>query len=549
MATGIEELFNQVMSTSRERMAQAGGDVGNVNNITGEMVRVMQEQADKAKEVGEADAVAAEAAGARELAADATRKRMEAAMMHPHNAQDLVDFMGQTSAKIAAQKQQLDAERAQLVSKMDTKFSDNPVDWLVNAFTVPEEIKTYNTKYAGLKGEMEFQQQVDAALKGALATQKSLEATTSAIEVNAKATKARNMADVVALDSQYKALQSSLTAVTVRNSLLSAKADAARDILSSKLAILANARADEEMLDRRAAKQKDKLEEQELSKVLPAAFAAYGLDPSQGTVGNWKKMKLVDGVSADAILKMALRMDTAKTSTDPNAVATLRLAEDPAEAYSLMKRGLPLQGNGAQAKWLEDVASTTLRELDRQKFEGAKRFSELEPKKREEIFRQAYNKTAAYMALPNDQNMAISGREFGALRIGGESLATKAPSIAKLLAANPALRDRTYSPEELTNAIRQDIGTSLVAANGSRGLNLKAELMQKYAKELEYVYTAKQQSLFIDIQPHLLGTAMDPKAKYEFKITNNQGIFPTQRKVSPTNSSDWLSVLLRESVK
>lgn len=547
MATGIEALFNEVMAANQQRTGQATNDVGNVNSVTGEMVRVLQQQADKSQAVGEAEATAIEAAGARELAADAERKRLEAAIMHPHNAQDLVDFMGQSSARIAAQKLQLDAERAALVGKMGTKFSDDPLGWLVNAFTVPDEIRTYNAKYQGLAGEMEFQKQVDAALKGSLATQKQLESTTSAIEVHAKATRARNMADVVALDSQYKALQSSLTAVTVRNSLLASRADAARDILSAKLSVLANARADEEMADRRAARNKDKLEEDKLNRALPAAFAAYGLDPKQGTVGNWKKMKMVDGVAADAILKLALRMDTVRSSTQPNAIATLRLADDPAEAYSLMKRGLPLQGNGAQVKWLEDVAGRTLQELDRQKYNGNKRFSELDAKKREEIFRTAYNKTAAYMANPNDQNMSVTARELSALKVGGESLVDKAPNIAKLLAANPAFKDKTFTPEELVNHLR----TTAFISGGVMDVNKRAANMQLYAKELGYLYTAKMQAQFLTAQPHLLGVATDPKAAYEYSVNQGQvgNLFPTRRKINPTRQEDWLAILLRETVK
>jgi hypothetical protein len=262
----LAALYSQVVAASQERAAGATNEIGNVNSLTGELVNLLQRQADASNGVGQAEASAIEAKGARELAADAERKRLEAAMLHPLGAKDLVDFMGQQSVKIAQQKQALDAERAQLVGKMQTKFSDDPLGWLVNAFTVPGEIRDYNAKYQGLAGEMEFQAKVDQALKSGVGTQKAMEATTSAQEVAAQANKAKNMAAVVAMNSQVEALKSSLTAVGLRSSLLNAKADSARDILSSKLAILANARADEEAADRREARKEKKLAEDDLTK-------------------------------------------------------------------------------------------------------------------------------------------------------------------------------------------------------------------------------------------------------------------------------------------
>lgn len=225
----------------------------------------------------------------------------------------------------------------------------------------------------------------------------------------------------------------------------------------------------------------------------------------------------------------------------------MRLADDPAEAYSLMKRGLPLQGNGAQVKWLEDVAGRTLQELDRQKYNGNKRFSELDAKKREEIFRTAYNKTAAYMANPNDQNMSVTARELSALKVGGESLVDKAPNIAKLLAANPAFKDKTFTPEELVNHLR----TTAFISGGVMDVNKRAANMQLYAKELGYLYTAKMQAQFLTAQPHLLGVATDPKAAYEYSVNQGQvgNLFPTRRKINPTRQEDWLAILLRETVK
>ena len=187
MGLSLTALYEAALGQSAARGAAAGNEIGNVNNITGEMVNIMQRQADASKQVGEAEVAAIEAKGARELAADAERKRMEAAMVGPHGASDLVDFMGQQSVKIAMQKTQLDQERAAIVGKMQVGFTDDPLQWIANAFTVPEEVRAYNAKYAGLKGEMEFQVQVDQALRGGLMTQKQLEATTSAQETNAAA--------------------------------------------------------------------------------------------------------------------------------------------------------------------------------------------------------------------------------------------------------------------------------------------------------------------------------------------------------------------------
>lgn len=542
---GIDELFDQVVRASQARAAQATGDVTAVNDVSGEIVRVLQQQADATKSVGDAEAAAIEAKGTRELEAGAERKRLEAAMLHPMGADDLVDFMGKSAARIAAQKEALDQERAVIVNMMQTKFLDDPLAYLSNAFTLPGEIQTYNAKHAGLQGEIAFTATVDNALKGALGTQKSLEATTSAVEVQKAAIKARNMADVVALESQYKALQSSITAVTLRNSLLNTNADSARDILNAKLAVLANARADEEMRDRREHRAKEKLEEQELNRVLPATFAAFGLDAKQGTVENWKKMTITDKPAADALLKFAFKLDRAMNASDPEAVARLTLADDPAEAYSLYKRGLPMQGNGEQGRWLDKIAQKTTAILERSSYEGNKKFNQLPAKEKEAIFRNEYNKVAAQEAQPNQENMSVSVRELASMKIGGESLSAKAPNLAKLFASNPALKESSFTPEELVRFVRN----AAYVQGGMLDINKRAANIQLYAKELSYVYTAKMQSQFINVQPHLFNVAVDPKAKYSYALKQGSvgPIFQNTWKLDPTRADSWVNVLLKEN--
>jgi hypothetical protein len=452
----LAKLYEQAVGQQQARMRGADNEISNVNNLTGEIVNIMQSSANASRAVGEATASEVEAKGVRELAADAERKRMEAAMLNPLGAKDLTDFMGQASVKIAAQKEQLDAERAQLVGKMETKFTDDPVAWITNAFTVPDEIRTYNAKYEGLKGEMEFQAKVDSALRSGLSTQKALEASTSTAEVAASANKARNMAEVVALSAQHEAMRASLTAVTLRNSLLNSKADAARDILSSKLQILANARADEslemqreENADRRAARAEKLKNEDDLAKVLPMAYAAHGLAASQGTLSNWKKLSLVDKDAAESILKFASKVDWAKSSNSPNAAASIRLTEEPVDAWILVKNGVPLQGNGAQAAWLKEIDGKTLQVLRNMKFADAKGFQQLDAKKQAELYRSTFNQVAREAVTPNPDNMKVSAAELGVLKIGGEPLVNRVPQLSRILNANPLMKGKEYTQKRL----------------------------------------------------------------------------------------------------
>lgn len=547
MGLNLSSLYEQAVGMSNARAAAATNETGNVNNITGEMVRIMQAQADATKEVGEAEATAAEAEGARKLAADAERKRMEAAMVSPHNAKDLVDFMGQTSARIAAQKAQLDQERAGLVSKMETSFTDDPLGWMVNAFTVPEEIRTYNAKYAGLHGEMEFQAQVDQALRGGLSTQKQLEATTSAQEVHAAATKARNMAAVVALNSQYKAMESSLTAVQLRTSLLNVKADAAKDALNMSLSMAANARAEEAAEEARAARKEKKLTEDELNRYLPAAFAAHGLSAEQGTLSGWKKLMQVDKDAAESILKFAYKLDYAKGSSRPDAIAGVRLTEEPVDAWALVKNGLPLQGNGAQAAWLKRVDEQAQAFLRTQRYEGAKDFLALPKAQQAELYRKTFNEIAKREAQPSAANMKVSASQLNGLQVGGDSIMNLAPNVAKLLSANPKLSQKEYTPEELLALVRSDIATSMIAGGGA-GPNARAALIQKYGKELASIYDAKAQQLFLTVQPHLLGVPTDPKAKYEYTYSVPGFIFDKKVKANLRSPEEVMHVLLKESI-
>lgn len=542
----LAALYSQVVASSQARAAGADNEISNVNSLTGELVNLLQRQADASIGVGEAEAAAINAKGARDLAADAERKRLEAAMLHPLGAKDLTDFISQQSVKIAEQKQQLDAERAQLVGKMSTKFSDNPLAWLVNAFTVPDEIRNYNAKYQGLAGEMEFQAKVDSALKSGVATQKSLEATTSAQEVAAQANKAKNMAAVVAMNSQVEALKSSLTAVGLRSSLLNAKADAARDILSSKLAILANARADEEAADRRAARADKKKDEDELAKSLPAAFAAHGFDASAGTIANLKRLMVTDKDAADNIVKFAYRLDTARSSSKPDAYAGIKITESPAEAWSLVQRGVPLQGNGAQANWLKQVNDKTLVALRSMKFEGTKSFLDLPAKQQAEIFQNKYNEIARREAQPNADNMKVSAGQLASLRVGADKLTAIAPNITKLISANPALVNKELSPEEVVNLVR----SAAFIQGGMLDTNKRAANIRMYAKELSYLYDAKMQSHLLNVQPHLLGAAIDPSSDYEYTISQGQfgNMFPRAQKIKLRRADNWERILLRESI-
>ena len=121
MALDLQQLYEQAIGASQQRSAAAGTELGNVSNLSGELVNILQKKADTSMEVGQAQAAEIEAKGARELTAQAQRKKLEAAMLNPQGAADLVEFSNQMSVKIAKQKEQLDAERGQLIQKMGTR--------------------------------------------------------------------------------------------------------------------------------------------------------------------------------------------------------------------------------------------------------------------------------------------------------------------------------------------------------------------------------------------------------------------------------------------
>jgi len=369
------------------------------------------------------------------------------------------------------------------------------------------------------------------------------------------------MAEVVALSAQHEAMRDSLTAVTLRNSLLNSKADAARDILNSKLQILANARADEslqmqreENADRKAARAEKLKNEDELAKVLPMAFAAHGLDAGQGTISNWKKLSQVDKDAADSILKFAIKVDMAKSSNSPNAAANIRLTEEPVDAWAMVKNGIPLQGNGAQAAWLKDIDAKTLQVLRAQKYEGTKGFQELPAKQQAEIYRNTFNQVAKAAVTPNADNMKVSAAELGVLKIGGESLASRTPQLARILNANPAMKGKEYSPEEIMGLVQADIKQELLRnmANRAKGkdavstVTLKGAYIQEYSQELADLFTAKKQSLFVNVQPHLLGAPIDPKSTYNYSYQSKGFIFDKASKADLGRADHIVRILLKE---
>ncbi|MCE7766501.1 hypothetical protein GQL56_28120, partial [Pseudomonas putida] len=132
---------------------------------------------------------------------------------------------------------------------------------------------------------------------------------------------------------------------------MNAKADAAKDMLHAALSMAANARAEEERIDRQKVRKENDKSEAELAAVLPIAYAAHGFSPMQGTVNNWKRFAQVDKDTADSILKFAAKLDIVKDSKDPKELAGIRLTDSPSEAFAMVQRGVPLQGEGAQATW------------------------------------------------------------------------------------------------------------------------------------------------------------------------------------------------------
>ena len=139
--------------------------------------------------------------------------------------------------------------------------------------------------------------------------------------------------------------------------------------------------------------------------------------------------------------------------------------------------------------------------------------------------------------------------ELGALKIGGEPLMARIPGIAKLLKANPALKNKQYTPEDIFNLVREDVAATLVAG-GQNGtvlpINIKSQLYQQYSKEIADLYTAKTQSLFTVIQPHLLGVPIDPNAKYDYTYKVPGFIFDNKVKADIKRQDHVMRVLLKE---
>ena len=90
----------------------------------------------------------------------------------------------------------------------------------------------------------------------------------------------------------------------------------------------------------------------------------------------------------------------------------------------------------------------------------------------------------------------------------------------------------------------------LFIEGGFTDVNKRAANVQKYAKELEYLYTAKMQSNFLGVQPHLVGAAASPTGEYEYNITQGQlgNFLPKAQKIRITRSADWARILLKESI-
>ena len=464
----------------------------------------------------------------------------------------------QTTAKIAQMDAQLEPMRAQLVQKMNLQFSDDPLGWLMNQFTLPQEIQQYNAMWQGREGMNTALQSDIQSSTAAAQLSSATRAQTSDAEAAASLTKIQAATNVAAAQATAETAQRSINLLVEQARFDRLPYETAKDQLQLKMAAENNQLARErEKRDMRLYEINLKRAELELSKARNTeaarmdvekklALAATALGKQAPNLEQFEMMQRTDPAQANAFMSVMSQVDLAKPANEQ----FIRFGSDLADSLKFLEdRNIVLKGEKAgilsQAKRFIDMKEATYKDA-----RGQNSFKQLTKEQQAAVrsgWAQEFEKNFFDPNVKGSIYNIVTPQGLAETKIGQLDLSKSAivRTLQKKYESNP---QATINAEEIIGT-----ATGLMAAAGNK------QAVDALSREVAYVFQAIRTRAYTNLEPQRVGMVMPEKVQYAYSPgmyslpSQGSGMFPglaeSTRIIDLTNPTEVKNMLLNEAAQ
>lgn len=453
-------------------------------------------------------------------------------------------------AETAAQLREMDARlapmRDALIAKQNISIADNPIDWLLNQFTLPGEIKNYNALVDGRDG---LEQQLQARVQSATAAgnmSRTLAAQTSEAEAAGRMHEISAATNVAATNATIEAAQRSINALSVQATFNKLPFETAKDMLSIRIQA--------ENLDlAKQREQREKNAESRDMRLYELRVKALDAEIRRGS----KSDAEVKDIDQRAQMAATIMGETIKSSaelatlspqrkaayatimgqldlTKPISEQTITFGADLAEAIQLLDMtNTQLKGGKAElvAKARQYMTNQEMKFVD--KANPNLKFKQLTPEQQAGWRRQWASEFERSYTDPNVPgsiyNMftvaGLKTAQFGAVDLSKSDIVT---NLEKQYGAN------SMAPVTVESIIGTSIG--LVRYNVGN-----PAYIDKLAREGAALFKARQIQFYAAEEPQRVGMQVPDKVMY----TYSAGTFDNAITYDLGNPTDFKNLLLR----
>lgn len=501
----------QVINGYKSASVDLGELLGVARTADANVVGAIQEQGAAAieEERAKQERVAAQDAELRQV-------RQQAGVLGPAGKH------AQMTMDVAAMDADLRPKRAELLQKMSITIADNPLQWLANQFTLPQEVARYNALWEGRQGLNEaLQTDIQTSTAAANFARSTFEASSTA-EGAAALKKISAATNVAAAQASVEAAKNSITMLVNKAqfdrlpfetaaSMLRLKMDAENNALSK---IRFQWEKENKDRDMRLYELRLKAGELEYSKAvknvadeesfvqrLGLAAATLNLDPMN--MVEFEAMQRSNPTMANALLTVAGQIDPKV----PYSEQTWTLGANLADTLKFVNRtGVQLGGGkGELLNLAERFIGQQAVKYD--KANPGQKFKALSKEQQESLitgwatsFEQSFADPNAPGSLFNTMSVAgLMGTKEGSLNLGQNPVVQL---LAKKYEATPG---QQVTAEEI-------VGTAAGMLNRAKS----AAEVEAVAKHVANIFEARKVQAYNMYEPQRVGMQMPSKIDYVF---------------------------------
>lgn len=428
----------------------------------------------------------------------------------------------QMAMDVAAMDADLRPKRAELLQKMSITIADNPLQWLANQFTLPQEVARYNALWKGRQGLNEaLQTDIQTSNAAANFARSTFEASSTA-EGAAALKKISAATNVAAAQASVEAAKNSITMLVNKAQFDRLPFETAASMLRLKMDADNNALAkirfqwEKENKDRdmRLYELRLKAGELEYSKAvknvadeesfvqrLGLAAATLNLDPMN--MVEFEAMQRSNPTMANALLTVAGQIDPKV----PYAEQTWTLGANLADTLKFVNRtGVQLGGGKGELLNLAErfIGQQTVKY---NKANRGQKFKDLSKEQQESLitgwatsFEQSFADPNAPGSLFNTMSVAgLMGTKEGSLNLGQNPVVQL---LAKKYEATPG---QQVTAEEI-------VGTAAGMLNRAKS----AAEVEAVARHVANIFEARKVQAYNMYEPQRVGMQMPSKIEYVF---------------------------------